>query len=77
MTPYEQVRIDQELRVFAARNFEKPMVCKNPEQIRFYSAELCLKIAEYENRFNYVPAWAYTLLEEYNTQLNAWQKVIS
>ncbi|QLH31353.1 MAG: hypothetical protein HWD62_01905 [Cyclobacteriaceae bacterium] len=32
--------------------------------------ELCSKIEEYENRFNYVPGWAYSLLAQYNTVHN-------
>lgn len=75
MTPYEQLRVDKELKTFAAKNFEKPLACRNSEQIRFYRAELRLKITEYESKFNYAPAWAYNLLERYNVQLNSWQKV--
>lgn len=75
MTSYEYVRIDQEIKAFAVQHFEKPLVCRKADQIRFYSEELCLKIAEYETRFNYVPAWAYTLLEQYNARLNSWQNV--
>ena len=70
MTAYEIIRIEQELKVFAARNFEKPSVCRNSDQIRFYSTELCVKIEEYESKYNYVPAWAYVLLEEYHMKQN-------
>lgn len=68
MTAYEIIRINEELKAFTARNFEKPAVCRNLTQIRFYSAELCLKIVECESKYNYTPEWAYTLLEEYNRQ---------
>lgn len=71
MTAYERLIIEEELKVFAAKNFEKPSVCRNLDQIRFYSAELCLKISEYEIRFNFAPAWAYGLLEQYNTRQNS------
>lgn len=65
MTAYEKVRIDQEMRVFALKSFEKPAFCRNAEQVRYYSTEWRAKIAEYESQYNFVPAWAYALLEEY------------
>ena len=71
MSAYERLRIEEELKVFATRNFEKPSVCRNLDQIRFYSAELCLKIAEYESKFNFAPAWAYGLLEQYMIRQNS------
>lgn len=70
MTAYERVLIELELKAFTVKNFEKPSECRNLNQIKFYSAELCLKIEEYENRFNFAPAWAYTLLEQYTLQQN-------
>ncbi len=51
---------------FTKRNFESPSNCRNIDQIRFYVRELCLKIEDHEKRFNYVPAWAYSLLTQYN-----------
>ena len=71
MMSSERVRIDFELRAFTVKNFEKPSDCRNLDQIKFYSAELCLKIAEYENRFSFAPAWAYTLLEQYTQRQNS------
>jgi hypothetical protein len=70
MTAYERVRIELELKAFTAKNFEKPSECRNFDQIRFYSKELCLKIEEYENRFSFAPAWAYALLEQYTAKQN-------
>jgi hypothetical protein len=70
MTAYERVKIELELRAFTIKNFEKPSECRNLDQIRFYSNELCLKIEEYENRFSSAPAWAYTLLEQYTAKQN-------
>jgi hypothetical protein len=75
MTPYEQVKIEEELKAFASRNFEKPSVCRNPDQVRFYAAELCIKISEYESRFSFAPAWAYRLLEQYNAQQNSLEQL--
>lgn len=40
---------------------------KNVEEIRFYVRDLCFKIEELENRFDYVPASSYNLLAKYNT----------
>jgi len=59
-----------DLRNFAERNFESPSNCRNIDQIRFYVRELCLKIEEYENRFNFVPGSAYSLLTQYNLVQN-------
>lgn len=70
MTDYERKRIETDLRMFTARNFMKPSECRNLEQIRFYVRELCLKIEDLEGRFNYVPAFAYTLLAQYNSVQN-------
>lgn len=71
LTAYERLKIEEELKVFASKNFEKPSICRNLDQIQFYSSELCLKITEYESRFNFAPAWAYGLLEQYNVRKNA------
>jgi hypothetical protein len=71
MSPYEQIQIDLELRSFTAKNFEKPSECRDATQVEFYRSELCSKIDEYKTRFNYVPVWAYALLEQYNTWAHA------
>jgi hypothetical protein len=63
--------LDQELKRFTSRNFERPSDCRNLEQIRYYVQELCDKIRYYEQRFNYVPDWAYALLAQYNARQNA------
>lgn len=68
---FERKRIDSELQQFTTRNFEKPSDCKDLEQIRFYVRELCSKIEELENRFEYVPTSAYTLLAQYNSKQNS------
>lgn len=70
MTDYQKQKLEADLRNFTIRNFERPSDCRNLEQIRFYVRELCLKIEEYESCFNYVPAWAYTLLAQYNLVQN-------
>ena len=71
MTSFDRTKVENELITFASRNFEKPTDCKNLEQIRFYVRELCLKIEELEERFQYVPNWAYSLLAQYDTQQNS------
>ena len=70
MTSFERKKIEMDLKVFTSRNFERPADCRNAEQIRFYVRELCLKIQELESRFNYVPNWAYVLLDQYNSRQN-------
>jgi hypothetical protein len=59
-----------ELKSFTSRNFERPNNCRNLDQIRFYVRELCSKIEEYESKFNYVPAWVYSMLAQYNLAQN-------
>ena len=71
MTEYERKKLEMELRSFTSRNFQKPSECKNLAQIRFYIQELCSKIEEYQNRFSYVPSWAYGLLAQYNALQNS------
>lgn len=70
MSQYELKQLDAALRNFTSKNFESPSNCRNIDQIRFYVRELCLKIEEYENRFNFVPSWAYALLAQYNLMQN-------
>jgi hypothetical protein len=70
MSYYEKRKLEIDLRNFTNRNFEKPTDCKNAAQISFYVSELCAKIEEYERRFNYVPAWAYSLLTQYTVVQN-------
>lgn len=70
MSDYEKKRLELELRNFTSRNFERPADCRNLHQTRYYVKELCTKIEEYELRFNYVPAWAYSLLAQYNLVQN-------
>jgi hypothetical protein len=66
----EKLQVELEFKNFTSRNFERPADCRNIDQIRFYVRELCLRIEEYENRFNYVPQWAYFLLAQYNLMQN-------
>ncbi len=63
-------QLDMMLRSFVHRHLEKPEACRNAGQIRFYVQELCGKIQEFERQFNYVPAWAYGLLAQYNAAYN-------
>ena len=70
MSTFEMKKLDTDLRNFTSRNFESPSNCRNVDQIRFYVRELCIKIEEYESRFNFVPAWAYSLLAQYNMVQN-------
>jgi hypothetical protein len=70
MSEFEMKTIESELKKFTAMNFVKPSECRNLEQIRFYVRELCQKIEELEERFDYVPGWAYTLLAQYNATQN-------
>lgn len=71
MSEFEKKSLEMELKVFASRNFERPTDCRNLDQIRFYIRELCMKIEEYQKRFNYVPGTAYALLAQYNAQQNS------
>ena len=70
MTTAERKLVETELKNFTTRNFEKPIDCKNLDQIRFYVRELCLKIEELEKKFEYVPNSAYSLLAQYNLKQN-------
>ena len=70
MSNYEMKRLEMELKQFTINNFEKPMQCRNLEQVRFYIKELCAKIEELEMKFNYVPEFAYALLAQYNARQN-------
>ncbi len=71
MSEFEKKHLETELKNFTTRNFVKPSECRNLDQIRFYIRELCAKIEEYRQRFNYVPATAYSLLSQYNTRQNS------
>jgi len=62
MNSFDPHEIELHLRIFTMRNFERPMDCRDLEQVRFYVRELCLKIEELESKFSYVPQWAYTLI---------------
>jgi hypothetical protein len=46
MDKLEQRRIDEELRRFAASNFQRPGKCSNLDQIRICVRELSVKIEE-------------------------------
>jgi hypothetical protein len=70
MSEFEKTKLEMALRTFTSRNFVRPSDCRNIAQIRFYIKELCLKIEEYESRFNYVPEWAYSMLAQYNLVQN-------
>ncbi len=68
MSEFERKKIEMELRAFINKNFEKPGECRNPEQVRFYIRELCTRIEELKNRFDYVPESAYALLAQYTAR---------
>ena len=70
MSEFEKKRIDEEFKVFTSQHFEKPRRCKNLDQIRYYVQELSVKVNDFKQRFNYVPAGAYTLLAQYNRLQN-------
>jgi len=70
MTNYERTKLDVAFMEFTKHNFEKPADCKNLSQLRYYVEELCMKIQEYETKFQYVPEWAYSLLAQYNQRQN-------
>lgn len=71
MNDFDKILIEQDLMAFTFRNFEGPSDCKNSEQARFYVEELCQKIRELEEEFNYVPTWAYALVAQYQARQNA------
>lgn len=71
MSDFEHKKVEMELKTFTTKNFVRPSECRNLEQIRFYVRELCLKIEEFEGKFNYVPNSAYSLLAQYNSRQNA------
>ena len=71
MTEREMRKIDQELKQFAMKNFERPSNCRNLEQIRYYVRELSVKIDEMRRQCNYVPSSGYSLLEQYNAKQNS------
>jgi hypothetical protein len=58
----EKIEADQ-----MASNAGMPSSFKNVEEIRFYVRDLCFKIEELENIFDYVPASSYNLLAKYHT----------
>jgi hypothetical protein len=70
MSEFEKKQLELDLKTFTTRNFVRPSDCRDITQIQFYVRELCLKIEEYESRFNYVPQWAYSLLAQYNLVQN-------
>jgi len=70
MDNFESKKLETDLTKFISKNFERPSDCRNIDQIRFYVRELCIKIEEYETRFNYVPSIAYALLAQYNYAQN-------
>jgi hypothetical protein len=71
MSIHERNDIKKQFRRFTAKHFKKPSHCRNIHQIRFYVAELSLKIDELKKRFNYVPDNAYSLLSQYNATQNS------
>ena len=70
MSEFEKRKLEMALRDFTSRNFVRPSDCRDVTQTQFYVRELCLKIEEYESRFNFVPEWAYSMLSQYNLVQN-------
>jgi hypothetical protein len=70
MIEYEHKLLESQLKSFAAKNFVRPSDCRNIAQVKFYVRELCSNIEHYEQQFDYVPSWAYTLLSQYNLVQN-------
>ena len=70
MSNYEKKQLERAFSQYTKKNFEAPKRCKNLDQIRYYVKELSLKMEEFNNRFNYVPQKAYTLLSQYNSLQN-------
>jgi hypothetical protein len=64
---FEQKRMEQELKSFVITHFVKPPACRRAPQISSYIPELYLKIGVRMKRFNYTPAWVYSLLGQYNS----------
>jgi len=60
-------KTDTEINNGVSPNAEIQSSFKNVEEIRFYVRDLCFKIEELENRFDYVPASSYNLLAKYHT----------
>jgi hypothetical protein len=75
MNRFEKKKLEMDFKNFTSRNFEKPSNCRNAAQIRFYVSELCAKIEEYDKNFNYVPGWAYSLLNQYTSVQNSFVHV--
>ena len=71
MSEFEKRHLETERRRFPASNFARPSACRNLDQIRHYIQELCVRIEDYQRRFDYVPSTAYTLLSEYNSRQNS------
>ena len=70
MTTATKKQIESDVKSISSKNFVRPGECRNLEQIRFYVKELCLLIEDLEEKFDYVPADAYTLLAQYNMRQN-------
>lgn len=71
MSVSEQILIGERMRVSLTKNFETPTVYRYLEQVRFYSAVLCLKFTEYESMVAFVPTRTYELLEQYSVRQNS------
>ena len=71
MSEFEKKTLELELKAFASKNFERPSACKNLDQVRYYIQELCNKIEDYHQRYDYAPELAYTLLAQYNARQNS------
>jgi hypothetical protein len=70
MNDYHRKRIEMEWKEFIHSNFEKPSVCRNLEQIRYYIREITLRMESEKKVHDYVPDWAYGMLAQYNAVQN-------
>jgi hypothetical protein len=74
MTKKEEKKMEDALVYAGPSRSPVSSTVKNVDEIRFYVRDLCFKIEELENIFEYVPASSYDLLAKYNTVQNSPEK---
>jgi hypothetical protein len=67
-------KVEEQILSSTSSTVASPSQVKNIDEIRFYVRDLCFKIEELENTFEYVPASSYDLLAKYNTLQNSTEK---
>jgi len=70
----DEIKMEDEVLNAPSSSSALSSTVKNVEEIRFYVRDLCFKIEELENVFEYVPASSYDLLAKYNTLQNPTEK---